>query len=428
MNDYKDIINSAKEKGITLDACGTDERQYWNGLYNDLCGMSVEDALLVQYWHNNGGTSESKKQNTITFSLTPISENKFELILSALSAPSADVKVSFSLDNTAYTQTLPLGTTSLNTGIFTTTKYAVLTNVTFSTSDEIYKYNFKNNIPDGIFKLTYLDTNNEVISTEHIKFGTNVTLAEVPSKYQVGYDFEWRIKGETTPLGKTFTMPESDTVIVAFPTLHKWTLKYDIEGEGTYSSLTVDYNSKIIDPIPETREGFTFAWEAHVQNMPDNDLTINGKYTKIEISSTVYYDYFDDKESNNITEEQIKKTNHYDGALEKKKSFKLTVSASTECIEWASLRDAADDEGNTEEALRYDKLIDDWKTEHQYSLNFAIPNNLTFSQLTNSGFVVETEIVKELSIDNITYTLRRTTAKVQQNDQNHDTEFTIIIS
>ena len=72
MSDYKDILKSAKENGILLDSCGTDERQYWWGLYNDLCGMSVQDALDAQLgkgFNFNGGGDEgsSKKKNTINF-------------------------------------------------------------------------------------------------------------------------------------------------------------------------------------------------------------------------------------------------------------------------------------------------------------------------------------------------------------------------
>lgn len=48
MGDFKEVIEAAKESGITLDTCGTAERHYSWGLYTDLCGMDVEEAMKTE--------------------------------------------------------------------------------------------------------------------------------------------------------------------------------------------------------------------------------------------------------------------------------------------------------------------------------------------------------------------------------------------
>ena len=55
MGSYFDILKNMAESGITVDSCGVAERLYWNCLYSDLCGMSVDDALSVQYRRSKKG-------------------------------------------------------------------------------------------------------------------------------------------------------------------------------------------------------------------------------------------------------------------------------------------------------------------------------------------------------------------------------------
>lgn len=45
MDTYIDELKKAKLKGILMDSCGLSERYYKWGMYDDLCGMSVEDYM-----------------------------------------------------------------------------------------------------------------------------------------------------------------------------------------------------------------------------------------------------------------------------------------------------------------------------------------------------------------------------------------------
>ena len=112
MSDYLDVIRQAAESGITLDSCGSLERQYWWGLYGDLCGMSVEDALAVQYDHSEGGSggggedTPKKKKNTITFVMQQGSDGEYSLYLVPTYAPTAPVIASFTMDGEFHTVTI----------------------------------------------------------------------------------------------------------------------------------------------------------------------------------------------------------------------------------------------------------------------------------------------------------------------------------
>ena len=57
-----------------------------------------------------------------------------------------------------------------------------------------------------------------------------------------------------------------------------------IDGE-TYTTVTVDFNSKIVPPTPPSKDGFDFAWEEYPETMPASDITINGSYTTTGILS-----------------------------------------------------------------------------------------------------------------------------------------------
>lgn len=299
MSDYFDIIKSAKEKGILLDSCGTDDRQYWNGLYNDLCGMSVEDAMAVQFWH--GEMPESKKVNTVIFTMEA-SGSEYELVLKPKYAPTADVNVSFVLDDSPYTVVIPSGSLSFSTGILRPTKYASLKNIALSSEDESYTYQSKSDVKDGNFTLTYISATGEIISTQSVKNGETVTLPDVPSEYQVGYDYYWHYQGSEEPISGTFVMPEQDVTIVGTAKIHVWTITYKISGE-TDVVKSYNYGATIKKYIPASKEGREFSgWDGEEPlTMPDNALTFNGQYIPLsytlnyildgEIYSSFTYDY-----------------------------------------------------------------------------------------------------------------------------------------
>jgi len=300
MSDYFDILKSAKEKGILLDSCGTDERQYWNGLYNDLCGMSVEDAMAVQYWHEGGGSS-SKKSNTITFEMKASGSSQYELVLTPSAAPTASVNASFILDDTQHTVVIPAGSLSYSTGILKSTKYADLKNIALSSEDETYTYKSNNNVRNGNFNLTYISAIGEIISTQAVKYGTTVTIPGVPTEYQVGYDYYWHYQGSETPISGTFVMPEKDVTIVGTATIHTWTITYKIEGEPDVVK-TYNYGATIVKYIPEVKEGREFSgWDdEEPATMPDNALVFMGEY--VPLTYTLKY-IVNDAEYSSITYE-----------------------------------------------------------------------------------------------------------------------------
>ena len=176
MSDFSDTLKYAIEHGILLDSCGESERQYWWGLYNDLCGMSVEDALKVQYYHQDGSIDPGKKTNIINFVMQKGADGEYTLYLIPKYAPTTPVTASFSVDGVPNTVTIPAGSTSFNTGIKSTedpTKpYAEISNASFVADDPSYNYAGKNSVSNGVFKLT-IDKDGEII-VEEVKYGTTV--------------------------------------------------------------------------------------------------------------------------------------------------------------------------------------------------------------------------------------------------------------
>ncbi len=143
MSNYSEIIKNSKEKGILLDFCGSDERHYYNGLYTDLCGMSVEDyinsTLHVCGTNNNGGTTEPvKKINTITFTLN---SEKY-LVVYANNAPKTDITISFVCEGNELNVTIPSNNAEIITTNYKPTGETInIENVGITpTEDENYKY------------------------------------------------------------------------------------------------------------------------------------------------------------------------------------------------------------------------------------------------------------------------------------------------
>ena len=286
MSDYLDILKSAAEQGITLDSCGTDERQKWWGLYSDLCGMSVEDAMAVQFDHENGGVKPSKETNVITFAMES-SGDQYELVLSAAKAPTSTVTVTCTIDGESKSLILPAGAMKLNTGIFKPTKYATITDINFATGDEAYKYEASNMVQDGKFTLTYM-LNGSVYKTESVVYNTTVTVLDTPADYKVGYDFTWKNEATGEILGNEFIMPENNVTIIGNAIVHVHVLKYSYDGiELEDGEISVAYNT-VINSLPVIKDtgktGYDFiSWktvggENLPSKMPDNDIEIVGTF------------------------------------------------------------------------------------------------------------------------------------------------------
>lgn len=301
MSDFSDTLKYAIEHGILLDSCGESERQYWWGLYNDLCGMSVEDALKVQYYHQDGSIDPDKKTNIINFVMQKGTDGEYTLYLIPKYAPTTPVMASFSVDGVPNTVTIPAGSTSFNTGIKSTedpTKpYAEISNASFVADDPSYNYAGKNSVSNGVFKLT-IDNDGEII-VEEVKYGTPVTLPTVPERE--GYTFAWKdSKGEVIT-GTTIEMPEADFSIHGEYTVNQYNLSFSVTEEyfedgtiktRTYSAgtVSVNYGEKVLNYIKSyapSRVGMTVdGWELQDgtdidanYTMPAEDIAVVNKYT-----------------------------------------------------------------------------------------------------------------------------------------------------
>ena len=178
MSEYKKILKRSKESGVLLDYCGSDERYYHNGLYTDLCGMSVEDFInstLLNCSGDNGNNTPDdvvKKINTIVFSIN----SNGNLVIYPSKAPKSDIKVTFTCESITSTVTLPTNSTSVvNTNYSPNNSELMVTNVNIEPNeDELYKYGdykIEKNEPmktftvyyDMVNSLTYNDLSNDDI-------------------------------------------------------------------------------------------------------------------------------------------------------------------------------------------------------------------------------------------------------------------------
>ena len=318
MSDFSDVVKFAAERGILLDSCGEAERQYWWGLYNDLCGMSVEDALKVQYYHGDGGDEPAKKKNTINFVMKKGTDEEYTLSLVPSFAPEAPVIVTFTMDGVSNTVTVPAGSTSYDTGIKSTedpTKpYAEISSISIQADDPTYKYESKNSVADGFFKLT-IDKAGDVM-VDNVKYGTVITLPTVPEVE--GHDFTWTdSKGEIIT-GSTIEMPESDYSVNGVYTVNEYQLSFNVIEEYlnngsietrvyTAGTVTVDYGEKVINYVKSyvpSRVGMTITgWELEDgtdidanYTMPAQDITVKNRYElntyelKYLVDGTVFYE------------------------------------------------------------------------------------------------------------------------------------------
>ena len=135
---------------------------------------------------------------------------------------------------------------------------------------------FKEIVPIDVaeYSLNYW-VDGDVYKTFKIEEGSSIYPEPEPSKE--GYTFSgWSDIPET--------MPASDVTIVGSFAINQYTITYMIDGEK-YDTVTVNFNSKIVPPIPPSKDGFDFTWEEYPETMPACDITINGTYTTTGILS-----------------------------------------------------------------------------------------------------------------------------------------------
>ena len=264
MSDYRDVIKAAIRRGFFLDSCGQEERQYNFGLFNDLCGMSVEDAMS-----GCGEVTPKKKSNTLTFAMQKSSEEEYELVISAAYAPTDSVTISFTIDDEPQILVMPSGTQTLRTGILKTSKYANIptSSIALSSSDETYTYKASNEVKTGIFILTI--NNNGSKTVKSVMYGEKVELPAVVEKE--GYDFVWKDSDGKKITESEITMPEKDYTITGTYNVKKYTLSYTVYEEfmedGTKSTKvyksgtkTIAFGSKVIEAVKSevpSRTGYT---------------------------------------------------------------------------------------------------------------------------------------------------------------------------
>lgn len=209
MSDYRDILLKALKEGKTMDSCGLDERYYDFGLYTDLCGMSVEDAIksVTQCCCGGGGsnTGGTKTNNPITISAEKNTDNKYVVKVKAAYATTAPVIVSFTIDGKSVTATIPTGASEATVdGVVLDTQYATIGKIEIATTDEVYKYTAVSSIADGLFVLTY-KIDGKTVHELTIKVGTKIEKFVPEAK--TGYLFKGWVPAEPE------TMPEKDTTL-----------------------------------------------------------------------------------------------------------------------------------------------------------------------------------------------------------------------
>lgn len=272
MSDYRDILLKALKEGKTMDSCGLDERYYDFGLYTDLCGMSVEDAIksVTQCCCGGGGsnTGSTKTNNPIIITAEENGEGKYAVKVKAAYATTAPVIVTFTIDGQNVTATIPAGASETTVdGVVLDTQYATIGKIDVTSTDEVYKYTVSANIADGLFVLTY-KIDGKTVHELKIKVGTKIEKFEPEAK--TGYLFKGWVPAEPE------TMPDKDITIVAKYQINVHKVTYFVddvkvhEQEYSYHATIAEYNY--------TKEGYTIsAWVGLPADMlmPDEDLEIH---------------------------------------------------------------------------------------------------------------------------------------------------------
>ena len=137
---------------------------------------------------------------------------------------------------------------------------------------------------------------------------------------------------------------------------------------SVFSAVPYEYGATIVDPVAPEREGYTFAWEEHVQTMPDNDITIEGEYSEILESKTIYYGIVETEGQETFDDLDSLENYEYENGVESLATF--TVPASDEYIE---IEEKYMD-GDIEE-----EEFNEWCEAHYVSVYLAMPSNVTFT-------------------------------------------------
>ena len=118
------------------------------------------------------------------------------------------------------------------------------------------------------YTLEYI-VDGEVYKTISLEFGAAITPEAEPTKE--GYTFSgWSEIPET--------MPAHDVTVTGEFSVNIHKVTWKIDGE-TIAETEVEYGEIIVEPEVPIKEGYEFeGWEEYPKTMPDNDITINGKY------------------------------------------------------------------------------------------------------------------------------------------------------
>lgn len=281
MSDYRDILLKALKEGKTMDSCGLDERYYDFGLYTDLCGMSVEDAIksVTQCCCGGGSnTGSTKTNNPIIITAEENGEGKYVVKVKAAYAATAPVIVSFTIDGQSVTATIPAGAseTTVN-GVVLDTQYVTIGKLDVTSTDEVYKYTVSANIADGLFVLTY-KIEGKTVHELKIKVGTKIEKFEPEAK--TGYLFKGWVPAEPE------TMPDKDTTLEG---TYEAIPYYVVFKDETTGDIRVEcfYQGKIKKPNASEKKGHDFqGWFMADGNevpdvldfIPDGDVEAIPKY------------------------------------------------------------------------------------------------------------------------------------------------------
>ena len=265
-----------------MDSCGLDERYYDFGLYTDLCGMSVEDAIksVTQCCCGGGGsnTGGTKTNNPITISAEKNTDNKYVVKVKAAYATTAPVIVSFTIDGKSVTATIPTGASEATVdGVVLDTQYATIGKIEIATTDEVYKYTAVSSIADGLFVLTY-KIDGKTVHELTIKVGTKIEKFEPEAK--TGYLFKGWVPAEPE------TMPEKDTTLEGTYEAIPYYIVFKDETTGDIR-VKCFYQGEIKKPNASEKKGHDFqGWFMADGNevpdvldfIPDGDVEATPKY------------------------------------------------------------------------------------------------------------------------------------------------------
>ncbi len=140
------LDNNTMENGFFSDNCKLDEKLRYNGLYTDLCGMSVEDYIKAGKFpccdgSQDGGNNDEEVIPTKVINLLTFSTNSNGLLMAYLNyAPTTTINVNCNCEGTNVVFTLTDGNIQVS-NVMPTNDVLSVTDVTFEpTEDDKYKY------------------------------------------------------------------------------------------------------------------------------------------------------------------------------------------------------------------------------------------------------------------------------------------------